>query len=89
MQGNISQVVSERVESPESKIGHEAQGNERSIDLGWFPDQRFPESAGKNLRQIPPVPYEKILDDESPVIPDEEIAEAVRIEERCEARDQQ
>ena len=89
MKGDVGEVVSKRAEPPEGKVRHEANGNQGPIDLGRLSYQRLPKGAGENLRQVPPVFNEKILDDESPVVPDEEIGEAVGIKKNGKAGDSQ
>src|SRR3990167_1118280 len=85
MKGDIGEVVSPRLKAPQSEVCHEAHGNQGPVDLRGLSNKGLPERAGKNLRQIRPVPDEKILDNESPVIPDKEVTEAVYVEKRCEA----
>ena len=88
MKRSISEMVSPRLEAPERKVRHETEREQRLIDLRGFSHEWFPEDAGENLRQVAPVSNKKVLDDESPVIPDEEVTETVAIEERYEAGDQ-
>jgi len=89
MKRSISEMVSPRLEAPEGEVHHEAKRNQRPVDLRRLSHERFPKGAGKNLRQVAPVLDQKVLDDQSPVVPDKEVAEAVCIKDRCKTGDQQ
>ena len=87
MKAEIGEVVSPRLEAPEEKVGHEAHQHERPVDLGRLAQEGLPKGAGEDLRQVAPVLDEKVLDNECPIVPDEEIAEAVAVEKRRESCD--
>lgn len=89
MQKGISQMVSPRAETPYSIVRHEAEREQRPIDLRGFSNKGLPKSAGKNFRQVPPVFNQKVFNNESPVIPDKEVSEAIGIKKRCKTHDKE
>ena len=89
MEYEVGQMIPERGLFPHKIIGHERQRDKRPVILAlmsiWIEEKRM----GKEARQVPHVLYQRVLQDEKMVVPQERVTEYIGIHRQCAQRQNQ